>query len=223
MTAVPEVPKDFEDAYGALVEFVGSVSRGEISREILPEKVDEWRAADCRGSTTLAGAALRALRYELASRGFREGADSVSGDLQALSHVEVVLEPGGSPTESQEPGFSRFSGCSIANGGNEAAEVVEVALPQQLREAMPNGRGFTIGEIQIILEPIQGPPYGHMSVSHPNRYLTYEELSRAARAPGGEVGKQPNLWMWLPKPDEAQERQPNTVHLYVVPPEELLG
>jgi hypothetical protein len=219
MTPNPTVPRDFEEAYEDLVELVGSVSRGEISHEALPEKVDEWRAAGCRGSATLAGAALRALRYELASRGFEEGPEAVSEDLQALSHVEVVLEPGPA-TESQEPDFSRSSGCSIANGGNEASEIVEVALAQQLREAMPNGKGFKMGEIQIIFEPTQGPPHGHMSVSHPNRYPTYEELSRAARAPGGN---QPNLWMWLPKPDEAQARQPNTVHLYVVPPEELLG
>jgi hypothetical protein len=219
MTPNPTVPRDFEEAYEDLVELVGSVSRGGSLGETLPEKVDEWRASDCRGSATLAGAALRALRYELATRGFREGPEAISEDLAALSQIETVLESA-PPTESQEPGFSRFSG---ANGGNEASEVVEVALPEQLREAMPNSRGFTMGEIQIIFEPTQGPPSAHMSVSHPSRYPTYEELSRAARAPGGELGKQPNLWMWLPKPDEAQERQPNIVHLYVVPPEELLG
>lgn len=216
MTPDPTVPRDFEEAYENLVELVASISRGELSHEILPEKVDEYRAGDCRGSSTLAGAALRALRYDLASRSFREGPEAVSEDLQALSHIEVVLEPG-PPIESQEPG------SSSVREATETAEILEVSLPEQLREAMPNGRGFRMGDLQIIFEPTQGPPYGHMSVSHPSRYPTYEELTRAAEAPGGEQGKQPNLWMWLPKPEEAEGRQPNTVHLYVMPPEELLG
>lgn len=207
---VPEIPADFEHAYVSLVQLVGSISRNEVLQELLPETVDQWRAGDCRGSATLAWAAMRALRYELASKGIREGAERISGDLQSLSHVEVVLE-GALPTENQEPYFS---------SANEAAEIAEVALPEQLRDAMPNGRGFRMGELQIIFEPTHGPPHGHMSVSHPRRYPTYEELARAARAPGG---KQPNLWMWLPKPEEAQRLQPNTVHLYVMPPEELLG
>lgn len=106
------------------------------------------------------------------------------------------------------------------SAGNETLEIVEVALPEQLRATMPNGRGFARGELQIIFEPSQGPPYGYMSVSHPRRYPTYEELCRAARASGGPA---PNLWIWLPKPEEEKDRQPNTVQLYVVPPEELVG
>lgn len=216
MSAVPDVPnvtgipEDFGHAYVTLVQLVGSISRNEVSQEIFAETVDQWRAGDCRGSATLAGAALRALRYELASKGVKEGPEAVSEHLPALSQVEGMLE--GSPaTRTRESGFSST---------NEAAKIVEVALPEQLRDAMPNGRGFRMGELQIIFEPTQGPPHGHMSVSHPRRYPTYEELYRAARAPGG---KQPNLWMWIPKPEEAQKLHSNTVHLYVMPPEELLG
>lgn len=85
---------------------------------------------------------------------------------------------------------------------------------------MPRGRGFRMGELQIIFEPTEGPPHGHLSVSHPRRYPTFEELSRAARAPDGPP---PNLWAWVPGPEQARGMQPNMVHLYVLPPEELLG
>lgn len=195
------VPQDFEAAYRGLVELVGRVSRAETPQEILGEEVDEWRRADCRGAATLAEAAIRALQYELASRGFEEGAETAGEDLVALGRIEALLQP---PPST----------------GDEAPRIVEVALPEQLRERMPNGRGFRMGEIQIIFEPTEGPPHGHLSISHPTRYPTYEELSRAALAPGGPP---PNLWMWLPKPEQAQRMHPNTVHLYVLPPEELLG
>lgn len=205
------VPEDFADAYWGLVGLVrdlDEVSRGEASQGSLAERADGWRASDCRGSATLAGAALRALRYELASRGLGEGSQGVAEDLRSLDLVQAAVEPPPQPPPSAHA------------AGNEASEAVEVALLKRLREAMPNGRGFVMGELQVIFEPTQGPPYGHMSVSQPSRYPTYEELSRAARAPGGTA---PNLWMRLPKPEEEKGRQPNTVHLYVMPPEELHG
>lgn len=204
MTRVSRIPEDFETAYGGLAELVENICGGEVSEEVVPERVDEYRRTSCRGSTTMAGAALRALRYELASRGLGEDEGAVSEDLRSLTLVEAALE--GVPSTHSE--------------GGETSEIVEVALPEQMRQGMPNGRGFVMGELQILFEPSQGPPYGHMSVSHPNRYPTYEELSRATRAPGGPA---PNLWLWFPKPEEARGLQPNTVHLYVMPPEELLG
>lgn len=204
MSRISAIPDDFEAAYGGLVELVEGISRGEVSEEVLPEKADEYRQAYCRGSAALSGAALRALRYELARRDLKAGAGSHSEELRSLARIEGALEPA----------------RSTHSAGNENAEIVEVALPEQLREEMPNGRGFVMGELQILFEPSQEPPYGHMSVSHPNRYPTYEELSHAARGPGGPA---PNLWVWLPKPEEARGLQPYTVHLYVVPPEEMLG
>jgi hypothetical protein len=205
MTRLGGIPEDFEAAYRGLDELVESIGSGEVSEDLIPEKADEYRRTHCRGSSTLAGAALRALSYELSSRGLQEGVASYPQELQALALVEAALEP--APATHQ--------------AGNETAEIVEAALPEQLREVLPNGRGFVMGELQMIFEPTPGnPPYAHMSVSHPRRYPTYEELRRAARAPGGPA---PNLWMWLPKPEEEKSRQPNTVHLYVVPPEGLVG
>lgn len=203
MTRLGGIPEDFEAAYGGLVELVESIGSGEVSEELVPEKADEYRRAHCRGSAALAGAALRALRYELSSRGLQEGAASYPQELRSLALVEAALEP--SPATHA--------------AGNETSEIVEVALPEQLRETTPNGRGFVMGELQMIFEPSQGPPYGHMSVSHPRRYPTYEELRWAVRVPGGPA---PNLWIWLPNSEEEKGRQPNAVHLYVVLPEELV-
>jgi hypothetical protein len=97
---------------------------------------------------------------------------------------------------------------------------VEVALPEELRRRMPNARGFRMGELQILFEPVQGPPHAHLSVSHPSRHPTWEEILRARTAPGGPS---PNLWAWVPKPEQEGKMNPRTIHLYVLPPEDLLG
>lgn len=186
------VPQDFEHAYQSLVDLVGRISQGEVPQQALGEKVSEWEQADCRGAGTLAEAALKALRYELAKTGLAKGEEAVSADLRSLGRVEAVLQ---------------------------ASELREVPLPEQLRQAVPQGRGFRMGELQIIFEPSAGPPYGHLSVSYPARYPTFEELLGAARAPGGPP---PNLWALVPKPEELERMHPYTVHLYVLPPEELL-
>ncbi len=205
------IPVDFEDAYGGLVKLVNTISGAEvpneIPKEVLGEKVDEWRHADCRGATTLAEAAVKALQYELASRGLKEGAGSVVETLEALSHIEATLMPPASSQNQRE--------------GKET-EITEVALPEQLREKMPRGRGFRMGDFQIIFEPgeAEGPPHGHLSVAHPSRYPTFEELMAAARAPGGPP---PNLWALVPKSQQQHSISAKTVHLYVLPPEELLG
>lgn len=142
------VPEDFAHAYGELVELVSQILRAEVpkgpkevSQEVLGEKVDEWKHGDCRGAVTLAEAAIKALQYELASRGFREGAEVVSEDLVALGRIESVLEP--TPLT-----------------GDEAAQIVEVTLPEQLRNARPKARGFRMGELQIIFELFEGPLTG---------------------------------------------------------------
>ena len=204
MRTVSGIPDDFEAAYRVLDFLVESISLGELSDEVFAEKMEQYIQRPCRGSATLAGAAMRMLRYELARRELEEGEGRSSEHLRSLARVEAALE----------------AVPSTHSADNESAEIVEAALPEQVRESMPGGRAFVMGELQILFEPSQGPPYGHMSVSHPNRYPTYEELSHAARAPGGP---EPNLWAWLPKPEEGRGLQPNTVHLYVMPPEELLG
>ena len=200
------IPRDLDDAYEALVELVGRISRAEVAPETLGETVDEWRAADCRGAATLAGAAIRTLQYELATLGLSGGMEESVADLKSLKQVQTILE------EPERTGADAEA--------NEQAEIVEVALPEDLWTTMQNGRGFRIGELQVIFEPSEGPPHGHLSVSHPYRYPTFDELLRAAQAPGGPP---PNLWAWVPKPAQHENMQPNIVHLYVLPPEGLLG
>lgn len=205
------VPEDFAQAYGGLVALVGRVEASEVDQPNLGEEVDAYRRGDCRGSQTLAEAAALAFSYELSRAGLAEESEAVAkavpeavaGRRRALALVERVLRP---PVASpDEP---------------TAEEIVEVALPEELRRRMPNGRGFRMGQLQILFELIEGPPHAHLSVSHPDRYPLWEELLRARSAPGAAS---PNLWAWVPKPEQTSATNPRTVHLYVLPPEELLG
>lgn len=77
-----------------------------------------------------------------------------------------------------------------------------------------------MGELQIIFEQTKEPPYDHMSISHPSRRPTLEELEHASTALGGA---RPSRWVWLPEPEHSRSMQANVVHLYVMPPESLLG
>lgn len=194
------VPEDFRRAYEALDGLVGRLAVGEPGGPRLREEVRRWRREDCRDATTLAKAAVLALRYELGSGALAGDPEGAAPRLRALAGVEALLEP---PAEGDEPEISR------------------VNLPEALRRSVPNARGYRMGRFQILFEPSDGPPRGHLSVSHPSRYPTWEELLRAREAPGGPP---PNLWAWLPKPGEgATGANPYTVHLYVLPPREFLG
>ena len=209
MNQSTSIPRDFEAAYEALVELVGRISSDDVAPPAVREEVNLWQSSYCRGAATLAEATLKALRYELASAGLVEGAGSMEDKkeaLQALARVESILRPPPQVFES--------------TGENGQPEIVEVGLPDQLRRQMPKGRGFRMGEFQIIFEPHQGPPHGHLSISHPSRYPAFEELQDAAGAPGGPA---PNLWALIPKPQQRQSMTGKTVHLYVMPPQELLG
>lgn len=200
---------DFGRAYDGVVELVGRISAGEVRDEVLGEEIDAWRREDCRGASTLAEAATLALKYELANTGsgaLAEGnedlVERMRARLRAVSRVESSLRPPGSgPSDS---GLD--------------AEIYPVALPEEMRSARPDAQGFVMGPLQIIFEPHQGPPHAHISVSHASRYPTWEEIQRAVTAPGGPA---PNLWAWLPNPE--QDSGSYTVNLYLLPPEELLG
>lgn len=211
MTPIQDaVPEDFAHAYGELVALVTQISRAEvpkeISHEVLEEKVDKWKHADCRGAATLAEAAVKALQYELASRGLREGAGTVQEDLRALSHIESVL-------------------ARPVSGEREALgpKIVEVVLRDAYRKDHPRARGFKMNdEFQILFEPGEagGPPHAHLSISHPRRYPTFEEILQAASAPGVAP---PNLWALVPERGQQHSIFEKTVHLYVRPPEGLIG
>lgn len=182
------------------------VRSGEVVDETLGEAVDAWTREDCRGAVALAEAAALAMSYEIASAGLSGPGEDAETDLRstyrALERVRGALRPVGACPEDSGVG----------------AAIVEVALPEELRRRMPKGRGFVMGPLRIIFEPHEGPPHGHISVSHPSRYPTWEEIRLAVAAPGGE---QPNLWAWVPKPE--RDSVSYTIHLYVLPPKEFLG
>ena len=113
--------------------------------------------------------------------GMKDGADAVAEDLRALGRIERIMEP-------PEPMLG------LEEGGK--SEPYEVSLPEAFRDGHPRARGFRMGKLQIIFEPFDGPPYGRLSVSHPTRYPTFEELLRSSRAPGGPT---PNLWVFVPR------------------------
>ncbi len=192
------VPRRFERAYEALEDLVDRVSAGEVREEVLGEEVDGWRRDGCGGGQTLAKAAVLAYTDELSRTGLA-GDNEAIGLMPALRTVDAVLDP---PYDEVDA----------------SPEPVEVALPKALRRRMPQGRGFVMGELQIIFEPAEGG--AHLSVSHPRRYPTWEEIRRASTAPGGPP---PNLWVWVPKAGDAPGIQRYVVHLYVVPSEELFG
>lgn len=211
-------PEAFEDAYAALVELVARAASGAVKPEDLGQEADRWRADSCRGAGALARAATNALRHELASRGLAEGnaqdETGIADKLRSLSRIEAVLENG------EQASIARQT-----NGGSRAPEgrIVEVALPEAFRAQHPKARGFRMGELQIIFEPQKlpgGVSNGHLSVSHPSRYPTFEELLEVRKAPGGKV---PNLWVWLPKPAEQERMHPYTLHADVLPPRDKLG
>lgn len=194
------IPGDFEEAYDGLVVLVRRVAAGKVGEEVLAEEVDAWRREDCRGAGALANGALHALRYELVKRALSEDSVAASEETRALGRVLAVVEPPG------------------AQG--DRSEIVEVALPEDLRRKMPKSRKFRMGKLKIIFEPTTKElGLVHLTVSHPTRYPTWEELLRARTT----VGTPPNLWAWLPKPGREPGLDPHTIHVYFVPPEGFVG
>lgn len=173
--AMSAVPRDLEQACRGLRVLVGRIARGGIGEEVLREEVDRWKREDCKGAAALRKAANFSLRYELASEGLRSGG-GVPDELRALGRVEEILEP--------------------PEGGDLDGEVpVEVALSEDLRRRLPGAHGFRMGELQIILE--RGSEGLVISVSHPNRNPTWDELRRASLAAGPGV---PALWALMQSP-----------------------
>ena len=200
------IPKDFQKAYEGIEGIVREMTAGRVREEDLREEIDAWRREDCHGANSLAEAALHALKYELSSSAL-EGSDEsrlqrTREKLAASGHVEAILRP-----PEADPGASGVD-----------AKLVEVAVPEQLRKKLPNARCFVMGPLQITLDPLDNPPNAHLTVSHPGRYPTQDELRQLAKT----IWKTPkNLWSWVPKPE--QDTGSYVMHLFVIPPRDLLG
>jgi len=89
---------------------------------------------------------------------------------------------------------------------------VEVDPAPAFKERFPDARAYRIREVQIIVEP-EGESW-HVSVSHPERFPTWEELRTAAGLATGTDA----MWVYMPLSGGASPVESNVVHLYEVPP-----
>ena len=199
------IGKDFPVAYNGLLRLVGRISGEEVKHEALEEEVVRWFREDCQSGVFLRDAALFALRHELANR---------SRDMLAGDESEETLERARAYVEALGT-VHRSAGSRV----EENLSPVELTLPEEHRKAHPRGRAFEMGDLRIFFETFDGPPAAYLSISHSSRYPTWEELQRAADAPGGV---RPNLWALLPKssPEGGISR---IIELYAFPPDELIG
>jgi hypothetical protein len=175
-------------AYDGLTELVDGISAGRVGTQALGEEVDRWIREYCRGAASLARAAVLAARYELAAGGLRGSAGAI-GRLRSLAEVEGVLAP------------------------RPAGRPVEVAVPEELRCANPKIRGFVMGEVQILAELTKDGFV--MTVSHPDRYPTFDELLRS-RAVVGRGG--PPLYAEVPPLGREPPAHRFVVSLHESPP-----
>ncbi len=178
------------DELAALVE---RVTRGNYSDEELRQEMLRWKREDARRSSKLADAAIATLEYQLAGQGLTESMEEATEKLQALQRLKAALKP-------------------------EAKELrpMEVEPPPQLKARYPTVRTYRIGEVQVIATPEE--EWWHVSVIHPERYPTWDELQAASSVAGVST-----MWAYMPlsggPPGGSAARL--TVHLFERPPEDL--
>lgn len=188
-------------ALDRLATLVEHVMHGNYSDEELRLKMLWWEREDARRSGKLADAAIFALEYQLAEQGLTllaeqgltEPTEEVTDKLQALQRLKAALKP-------------------------EAKELrpVEVEPAPELRARFPAVRTYRIGEVEITATPEEGG--WHVSVSHPERHPTWDELKAAS-----SVARVPAMWAYIAlsggPPGGAVTSF--TVHLFERPPADL--
>lgn len=192
MTSVSE---DFKKAYEELFELLDRIVTEDISGDELHGQVNIWVGAHYRGGTTLSKAAVLALRSELARMGLITDLDSATERLRALQQIDEIVDP-----------------PNLSNAGLP----VEVTLPPDSHHSHPQIRGFRMGQLQITAK--QEPNGWHVSVSHPERYPTWEELVRAREVTGDRFL---TLFAHMPAPGGDMGINRYIVHLYETIPENL--
>lgn len=192
----PPAPESFARAYGGLRELVEWLARSGPAGAAsdVSGRIRAWQNGPCGGSDSLAKAAALAMRHEIAAARLAEGATRSPADdpeYGALREVERALWP-------PEP--------------EDVPPPVGVDLPPALRERLgPEALAVKLGRVEAIFSP--SPTLGAvLSVSHPERPPTLEELSHARLAFGHGA---PTLWARLP--DEGIGGPPYTVTLVVRP------
>jgi hypothetical protein len=178
-----------QEALDGLNALVDRVVQGDYSDEELRDEMLRWEREDCEGRGGLAELAIHALGYQLAEQGITSGSiENTLAEMQALQRLKAAL----------------FQ--------SEELRPVEVNLPPEYRERVPQARAFRIGEVQIIAEPEAGG--WHVSVSHPGRYPTWEEL----RAASGVVNGVSSMWAYMPLSGGPGPYASNVIHLFETPP-----
>lgn len=162
------VPGHFAYAYSGLETLAGDLASRGISEENAGERAARWLREDARGSLTLAKAAILAMRHEAGVRGAEGGtAEAARTTLRALELVERRIDPPEDP--STPPKMPR-----------------PARVPEAIRKRAPAVRGFRLGRVEILAELTPGG--WQLSVSHPERLPTFEELM-LARGVTGERDK----------------------------------
>ncbi len=153
------VPGGFPEAFAGLEELVGGISSGEVRGDALGREAGRWLREDAGGSLTLCKAAIFAMRHEAAARDMDGDAEGASAALRALDAVDRAIDP---PEEADAPAPKM---------------PVPARVPEELRKRAPGVRGFRLGRVEILAEP--KPTGWRLSVSHPERWPTWEELMLA--------------------------------------------
>ncbi len=153
------VPRDFPEAYAGLEELVSRISSGEVRGEAIGREAGRWLREDANGSLTLCKAAIFAMRHEAATRGMDGDAEGARATLRTLDAVDRAIDPPEDP-HKLAPKMP-----------------VPARMPEELKKQVPNARGFRLGRVEIVVEP--KPTGWRLSVSHPERWPTWEELMLA--------------------------------------------
>jgi hypothetical protein len=182
-----------QGALDGLATLVERVTRGNYSDEELRQEMLSWEREDARRSGKLADAAIAALEYQLAGQGLTGSMEEATEELEALQRLKAALKP-------------------------EVKELrpVEVEPAPELRARFPTARTYRIGEVQIIATPEEVG--WHVSVNHPERHPTWDELHAASSVAGVST-----MWAYMPlsggPPGGAAANF--TVHLFERPPADL--
>lgn len=181
-----------QGAVEGLDSLVGRTIGGDYSDTELREEVLRWEREDAGNSGKLAEIAISLLELQLAERGASSGysADSEETErLRALQRLKGALMP--------EP---------------EDMLPREAPLNPAYQQQVPQARGFRVGVAQGIITPEE---HGwHISVSHPDRFPTWDEL----RAASSLVQGAPAMWARVPVEEEVGRIASNVVHLFERPP-----
>jgi hypothetical protein len=180
-----------QEALDGLAALVDRVKQGTYSDVELRDEMLRWEREDAGGSGGLAELAIDALAYQLSEQAITGSMQEVAGDLQALQRLKAALFP------------------------PEELRPVEVDPTPEYRAQFPQARAFQSREVRIIAMPEAGG--WHVTVSHPERYPTWEEL----RAAAGVVSGVQTMWVYMPLAGGPGPVASNVIHLFESPPPEL--